>query len=100
MMCWDILLDQNRALFENRNSTIESIVYKFCGFFNKTSVYKKDPLPWTFQSILLTGATMGFFDGVALENGTNSGVGGLIKLNDTSFITWTCNCGLGTNTRA
>jgi ribonuclease HI len=35
-----------------------------------------------------------------LANGTNSGAGGVIKLNDTSSITWTCNCGPGTNTRA
>jgi ribonuclease HI len=47
----------------------------------------------------MTGATVGFFDGVALANGTNSGVGGVIKLNDTSSISWTCNCGPDTNTR-
>jgi hypothetical protein len=60
----------------------------------------KVALPRTIQSIQLTRETAGFFYGVVLANGTNSGVGGVIKLSDKSSITWTCNCGPGTNTRA
>jgi hypothetical protein len=43
---------------------------------------------------------VGYFDGVALANGTNSGAGGVIKISDKTSIKWTCNCGPGTNTRA
>jgi ribonuclease HI len=42
---------------------------------------------------------VGWFDGVALSNGIQSGVGGLIKINDKTSIKWTFNCGPGTNTR-
>jgi ribonuclease HI len=43
---------------------------------------------------------MGWFDEVAQQNGEQSGVGGLIKINKNTSYKWMLNCGLGTNTRA
>ena len=99
IVCWNIWLERNRAIFEDTNPTVESIVFKSCGSFNKSSMTMKVALPRTIQSIQLTRETAGFFYGVVLANGTNSGVGGVITLSDKSSITRTCNYGPGTNTR-
>jgi ribonuclease HI len=46
------------------------------------------------------GGTVGWFDGAALSSGQNSGVGGVIRINEHRIYKWTINCGPGTNTRA
>jgi ribonuclease HI len=42
---------------------------------------------------------MGWFDGVASSNGLQSGVGGMLKINDNTLYKWTFNTGPGTNNR-
>lgn len=47
----------------------------------------------------LTIQNLGWFDGATQENGTLSGAGGVITVNEDTRYKWTFNCGLGTNTR-
>jgi hypothetical protein len=44
--------------------------------------------------------TIGWFDGAAQLNGLESGVGGMLRINEHSTYKWTLNCGLGSNTGA
>jgi hypothetical protein len=44
--------------------------------------------------------TTGWFDGAAQLNGLQSGVGGMLRINEHSTYKWTLNCGPGSNTRA
>jgi ribonuclease HI len=41
-----------------------------------------------------------WFDGVAQNNGTLCGVGGIIRTGGNTYYRWTLNCGMGANTRA
>jgi len=53
----------------------------------------------TIQIPLQGMTTVGWLDGAMLSNGHQSGVGGLIRLNDKTIYKWTYNCGPSTNTR-
>jgi ribonuclease HI len=43
--------------------------------------------------------TTGWFDGAALLNGLQSGVGRMLRINEHSTCKWTLNCGPGSNIR-
>ena len=49
---------------------------------------------------LLTRCLARWFDGAAVKNGTNSGAGGVIWINENIIYKWYLNCGSGTNNRA
>jgi hypothetical protein len=38
IVCWNIWLERNRAIFEDGSPTVDSVVFKSCGSFIKPSV--------------------------------------------------------------
>jgi len=57
-------------------------------------------MPRVLPCISVGQGIIGWFDGVAQQNGQNSGVGGVIRVSEHRIYKWTFNCGHGTNTRA
>jgi len=99
LVSWKIWKERNKAIFENGSPSINSVVYKTLGIYNRFSVSQTMPTKHTNQTPIQVGSTMGWFDGVALSNGLQSGAGGMIKINDNTIYKWTFNSGPGTNTR-
>jgi hypothetical protein len=92
-------MECNKAIFENGSPSITSVVYKILGIFNRLSVAPTLHTNRIFQTPILEGTTMGWFDGFASTNGLQSGAGRLLNINDNTFYKWKFNSGPGTNTR-
>jgi hypothetical protein len=84
------------------NPSINSTAYKSLGLLKTwTATHtRKHCLQNTKRAHVLRDTPTGWFDGATLSNGTQSGAGGLIKINNYTSYRWTFNCGPGTNTRA
>jgi len=65
----------------------------------KIEKIKKTNAPWFIQPFLHLEGNNDWFDGASQNAVHQCGVGGLIIHNDTSKITWTFNCGVGSNTK-
>jgi len=76
------------------------MIYKTLDLQNRTNSLLKDRLPRDILIIHQKDSALAWFDGAAQRDGMLCGAGGVIKTLDARVITWTFNCGRGTNTRA
>jgi ribonuclease HI len=96
---WYIWLERNKTIFESGNPSIQKVVYQSLGVVGRSRKKEKVQIPRTTCYAPSEHKTIGWFDGAAQQNGLQSGVGGVIKINEHSTYKWTLNCGQGTNTR-
>jgi ribonuclease HI len=102
LICWTTWLERNKSIFENGTPSISVAAYKALGIYNtwNATLAHKPSLQHTLKDPVLDYTNIGWFDGATLSDGTQSGVGGLIKTTQNTLYKWTFNCGPGTNTRA
>jgi ribonuclease HI len=102
LVCWCIWLERNKKIFENVNPSIQLVFQKAFGLQKSAEVKdtRRGKGPRIHKTPPLTIQNLGWFDGAAQENGTLSGAGGVITVNEDTSYKWTFNCGPGTNTRA
>jgi len=99
-ICWNIWLDKNNSIFEDRPPSVQRIVYLALGSVGIMCKKKIVPAPRILSTFLLVDKVHAWFDGAAQQNGNLCGAGGVIKIVDMSKYKWTLNCVRGTNTRA
>jgi hypothetical protein len=99
-VCWFLWLERNRLLFNNEYTSPQVVDFKSVVSFNacvrpqkNISLYRTKRTPRLQQLV-------GWIDGVATANGTNSGARGVISLNANTSFKWTFNTGAGTNNGA
>jgi len=102
LICWSIWLDLNIFFFENGIPSTGSAAYKTLGILkNWNDLHSsKTRLKTTKKVPDIEDIPTSWFDGAMQSNGTQSGVGGLIRIIKNSFYKLTFNCGPNTNTRA
>jgi hypothetical protein len=101
LICWAIWLERNKMIFECGTPSVSVAAYKALGIFNTWNVaLANKPTPQhTLKVHVLEDTYIGWFDGATLSDGSQSGVGGVIKTTQNTYYKWTFNCGPGTNTR-
>jgi hypothetical protein len=99
-ICWNIWLDRNKSIFEDRTPSLQRIVYLVLGVVGKMGKKQKVSIPRLTSTFLPVDKAHAWFDGAAQQNGNLCGVGGVLKVDDHSEFRWTLNCGRGTNSRA
>jgi hypothetical protein len=93
-------MECNKAIFDNRNHSITSVVYKTLGILNTHSTTWIVHTICRVQTPILEGILVGWFDGVASSSGIQSGAGGITKISDNTVYKWSFNSGPGSNNRA
>jgi hypothetical protein len=93
---WYVWLEQNKAIFESGNPSIQKVVCQTLGVVGSSTKKEKVQHPIIKKSIPKEHKKNGCFDGAAQQ----SGVGGVLKINEHLAYKWTLNCGQGTNTKA
>jgi ribonuclease HI len=100
LVSWQIWIARNRAIFDSRPPTLQSVVQKLLGTYN----WKQPPPRPLKLSVCdvhcLDGYTVAYFDGAARASGDCCGAGGLYKSHSSRVTYWYLNCGAGTNNRA
>jgi ribonuclease HI len=98
--CWNIWIERNKAIFEEKAPSAWVVVYKTLGspftfpLIQKVQNIRQRPIA------LYEDCTCAFFDGASTVGGQNCGAGGTIICSDTTEYRWFVNCGGGTNTKA
>jgi hypothetical protein len=100
LVCWYVWLERNKRIFEDRNPSIFSVVYKILGNLANLTVFQKKAIPRNVHIPRYFIPTVGWFDGATQINGHKSGAGGLIRLSGNTVHKLTYNCRPRTNTRA
>jgi ribonuclease HI len=87
------------VIFENTPSSIKSVCFRILGDL-EIPRDRRIHTPRFIQPTLHLGWNIAWFDGTSQNVGLHCGAGGLIKRLDHTKITWTFNCGAGSNTKA
>jgi len=98
-ICWYIWNERNLAIFESKSPSMEKVFFLSIAVVAFHSPQKTQKSIRRSAHILPQHIIIGWFDGEAQRNGEQSGVGGVVKLNDHIVYKWTLNCGGGINTR-
>jgi ribonuclease HI len=99
-VCWQIWIERNKAIFEDRPPSLPVVVHRIMASFHwQPSTVKPFPLK-ACDFKMAEGYTLACFDGAALSNGLCCGAGGIFKNHPTRITKWFFNCGVGTNTKA
>jgi hypothetical protein len=99
IVCWFVWISRNKAIFENTPISINSICFLILGDLNPVR-HKKNFVSRAILPLPLLDGNTAWFDGASQNSGLHCGAGGKILLCDGSWINWTLNCGLRTNTKA
>jgi ribonuclease HI len=75
------------------------VVYEYLGVVGRSKEKEKFQLPRTTCYSLSEHKIIEWLDGAAQQNGHQSGVGGVIKINELLTYKWYLNCGQGINRR-
>jgi len=98
-VCWQIWIERNKAIFEDRPPSLPVVVHRIMASFHWQPFTVK-PFPLKACDFKMAeGYTLACFDGAALSNGLCCGAGGIFKNHPTRITKWFFNCGVGTNTK-
>lgn len=98
IVCWYVWITCNKAIFENLTVSIDATCFRILGEL-KSERLKKITAPRFIQPLTQLSGNYAWFDGASQNLGMHCGVGGRIHLCDGFWITWTFNCGIGSNTK-
>lgn len=99
LVCWFVSRERNKSVFENGNPSVSAVVYKTLVLVATSTIALKVAIPKKVKIHLRGGTLAGWFDGAAQSNGLQIVAGGILRITENSYYTWTFNCGQGTNTR-
>jgi ribonuclease HI len=100
LMSWFLWLERNKALFEGKSPTVNSVVHQTLSLLTKHSTDLNSQAIRLSPIFRLNGYTMAFFDGASSVGDQICGAGGSLKRTNGPDIRWIFNCGVGSNTKA
>jgi hypothetical protein len=100
LICWFTWKERNLAIFENNKPSTMKVIHLTLSLLREHTQGTKVVSSRSEPSQTDWSGNIGWFDGAAISTGTNSGVGGVIKVSEHCRYKWLLNCGPGTNTRA
>lgn len=100
LVCWNLWIERNFALFEGRAPSIKAVTYRVIASFIWQPSTVKPFIQKDIDLSLPEGFTLACFDGAALSSGRCCGAGGFFKTHKLRITKWFLNCGPGSNTKA
>lgn len=100
MMCWQIWLERNKALFEDSTPSVQAVFYRILAHWHWQPSSTKALPPRAMFLNLPLDHTVACFDGAAVSSGLCCGAGGTFKFHPTRTTKWFLSCGVGSNTKA
>jgi hypothetical protein len=86
------------VIFENLTVSINSVCFRILGEL-KIEKMKRIFVPRFIQPLIQMNENNAWFDGASQKSGLHCGAGEKIHRCDGFWITWTFNCGIGSNTK-
>jgi len=97
---WNLWIERNSALFDDRSPSIQAVLFRVFASFNWKQPTVNYFLHKEIDLSLSEGYTLACFDGAAHSSGFCCGAGGFFKTHLSRISKWFLNCGPGSNTKA